>query len=65
MKSNFLGRVMLTTRSVYEKISTIMSSSVSGAGCEVFVSTYVAGMYLLVTYFAFGVRAGVHLSKII
>jgi len=32
MKSNFRGRTMLTTLSVYLNISTIISSSVSGAG---------------------------------
>ena len=32
MKSNFRGRIMFTTRSVYLKTSTIISSSVSGAG---------------------------------
>ncbi|KIL68251.1 hypothetical protein M378DRAFT_158788 [Amanita muscaria Koide BX008] len=34
MNRSFLGRTMLTTLSVYLKISTIISSSVSGAGCK-------------------------------
>lgn len=35
MNSTLLGRTMSMTRSVYLKTSTIMSSSVSGAGCWV------------------------------
>ncbi|TEB35330.1 hypothetical protein FA13DRAFT_1334093 [Coprinellus micaceus] len=40
MKSNFLGRTMFTTLSVYLKTSTIISSSVSGAGCSTSVSIH-------------------------
>ena len=61
MNNNLRGRTMFTTRSVYANISTIISSSVSGAGFQCHERKYIMESIRLPTHLALGVRTGVHL----